>query len=445
MRPIYRNYLYAIFLFAIVSLQCNTKKEDDRRTGLILESDKEYLAIDYADLTGASDLPPAVDLSPDMPEVGHQGNQMSCVAWVTAYALKSFEEKDERKITLNFSPSFVYNQINNGEDKGSQFEDALRVLTNQGAALMNDMPYDPDNYRKQPTEEIRLRAKPFRIRQWLRVNTAERSEIKLHIKNRIPVIIGAPVDEGFRNAIKNGTGEYFWNTKSGNSLGDHAMLVVGYDDVKKAFKIMNSWGKTWGNDGYCWMDYDFFEKIVKRGYIARDYIETNPDKPIDNTVTDNTPIDNTHVVDNNPTKIKTIKFDNIQVLHSQNHPTYGNCMKITGIADIPKGTGKTFQISTHFYLSNSTIQVGSLQSPQFADVNGYAATGTILYSIPEDGLNNWPFEIYMPYTAFNLTTGSYDANGKYQYTRTYLYAIPTLFIDNFSYAKGEAINFYVDK
>ena len=119
-------------------------------------------------------------------------------------------------------------------------------------------------------------------------------------------------------------------------------------------------------------------------------------------------------------------------------------MKITGIADIPKATGKTFQISTHFYLSNSTIQVGSLQSPQFADVNGYAATGTILYSIPEEGLNNWAFEIFMPYTAFNVNAGSY-VNGQYQYTRTYIYAIPTLFIDNFGYAKGEPINFYVDK
>ena len=92
----------------------------------------------------------------------------------------------------------------------------------------------------------------------------------------------------------------------------------------------------------------------------------------------------------------------------------------------------------------SFSQVGSLQSPQFADVNGYAATGTILYSIPEEGLNNWAFEIFMPYTAFNVNAGSY-INGQYQYTRTYIYAIPTLFIDNFGYAKGEPINFYVDK
>jgi hypothetical protein len=132
-------------------------------------------------------------------------------------------------------------------------------------------------------------------------------------------------------------------------------------------------------------------------------------------------------------------------MHNQTDPTWGNGMKITGVANIPQGLGRTFQISVHFYFSNSVLQVGSLQSPTFADLNGYAATGTILYSIPEDGLNNWPFEVFMPYSAFNVQVGSYGANNVYQYKRTYMYAIPTLFIDNFGYAKGKQIDFYVDR
>jgi hypothetical protein len=178
---------------------------------------------------------------------------------------------------------------------------------------------------------------------------------------------------------------------------------------------------------------------VKEGYVAKDAVT-----PVTQTTTTTTVDPNVVTPNYNPTEFKKVRFENIQVTHNQNYSTYGNCMKITGIADIPKGTGKTFQISTHFYYSNTTTQIGSLQSPMFADVNGYAAAGTILYSIPEEGLNNWAFEIYMPYTAFNTPVGS-TVNGKYQTARTALYAIPTLFIDNFGYAKGEAISFYVDK
>jgi len=88
--------------------------------------------------------------------------------------------------------------------------------------------------------------------------------------------------------------------------------------------------------------------------------------------------------------------------------------------------------------------VGSLQSPQFADVNGFAATGTILYEIPEDGLNNWAFEVFMPYSAFDIKSGT-TVNGRYLQAKTNMYALPTLFIDNFGYAKGEPINFYIAK
>jgi len=263
-------------------------------------------------------------------------------------------------------------------------------------------------------------------------------EVKNQVNAGYPVVIGTEVDEGFRTGKRNGLTDYVWKAAIGNVVGGHAMLVVGFDDSRNAFKVMNSWGTNWGNDGYCWLDYSYFPRAVKEGYVAKDAIT-----PIPETTT--TTIDQNIIVPSyDPTAFKKARFENIKVLHNQNDPSFGNGMKITGIVDIPKGVGKTFQFSVHFYYANTTTQVGSLQSPQFADVNGFAATGTILYSIPDDGLNNWSFEVFMPYTAFNITAGSY-VNGKYQRVRTSMYAIPTLFIDNFGYSKGEAINFYVDK
>ena len=37
--------------------------------------------------------------------------------------------------------------------------------------------------------------------------------------------------------------------------GNHAVLLTGWDDAKRAWKIKNSWGTDWGNDGYLWVEY----------------------------------------------------------------------------------------------------------------------------------------------------------------------------------------------
>lgn len=39
--------------------------------------------------------------------------------------------------------------------------------------------------------------------------------------------------------------------------GRHAMVIVGYDRNKSAFKVRNSWGKDFGVNGYCWMHEDY--------------------------------------------------------------------------------------------------------------------------------------------------------------------------------------------
>ncbi|WP_127716246.1 C1 family peptidase [Halobacteriovorax sp. HLS] len=37
----------------------------------------------------------------------------------------------------------------------------------------------------------------------------------------------------------------------------HAIVLTGYDDVKKIFHFKNSWGTNWGNAGYGTMSYDY--------------------------------------------------------------------------------------------------------------------------------------------------------------------------------------------
>ena len=49
--------------------------------------------------------------------------------------------------------------------------------------------------------------------------------------------------------------------------GSHAMVAVGFDDDRNAFRIQNSWGRGWGEGGYGWVGYDFWKRNVKVGFV----------------------------------------------------------------------------------------------------------------------------------------------------------------------------------
>jgi hypothetical protein len=59
-------------------------------------------------------------------------------------------------------------------------------------------------------------------------------------------------------------GNEFFDHKGGKVLGvptrtagRHAMVIVGHDPSKNAFKVRNSWSPAWGEAGYCWMSSDY--------------------------------------------------------------------------------------------------------------------------------------------------------------------------------------------
>ncbi len=43
----------------------------------------------------------------------------------------------------------------------------------------------------------------------------------------------------------------------GRDKGGHAILAVGYDDARRAFIILNSWGTDWGGNGYAYLPYAY--------------------------------------------------------------------------------------------------------------------------------------------------------------------------------------------
>lgn len=425
-----------------------------RATGLIPATEEQLRGIPLASVPFSGDrLPSSVDLSTNLPPPGNQGRQNSCVGWTVAYALKSYHEKVEEgtsffdfsgKINYQcvFSPAFIYNQINNGRDGGASFITALNLLSSQGAATWADMPYSERDYRSRPSQSAKSRAQRYRIDYWRRVNVRDVKEVKAQLNAGYPVMAGVKTDEGFNYAGRGFT----WQKTIGQVQGGHAILLVGYSDNRNAFKLINSYGKEWGDSGYGWVDYIHFTRVASEGYVAKDAVNT-PSR-----TTPITPV-NPNIPNVPRTTYSRTTFTITNVQHNtyyQNRPDLGYFMRFDGKLSIPPGLGRWDQVVIYFYYDAGSgakgWQVRSL-SVHYADINGFAACGTAKYQIPPQGLST-TWAAWIPYSTLDLPVGSYRqtySGPVYSPRTSYLVAEPILFIDNFGVKKGELVRFTVTK
>jgi C1A family cysteine protease len=52
--------------------------------------------------------------------------------------------------------------------------------------------------------------------------------------------------------------------------GGHAILICGFDRVKKRLMFKNSWGPNWGKDGYGSFDYDYIRDFCWDAWASKD-------------------------------------------------------------------------------------------------------------------------------------------------------------------------------
>jgi len=243
---------------------------DDPHIANLVESCTTPESAEMEDITIADVLPEIIDLSSDMPPVKSQGNIGSCASFATAYYMKSYQEKIqygyEYNITNVMSPAYLYNQVKVSEDcmSGSCFEANLSKLKNEGTDSWKTFPYDSKSCSKQPTSQQKELAAPNKIASFYRLDGSDAdliAKIKTLISQKTPVLYGAKLDKAFADGNKNEDSLFVWrNYDSAQHYGNHGMVIVGYNDKINAFKIVNSWGTSWANKGYGYIDYSFFMK-----------------------------------------------------------------------------------------------------------------------------------------------------------------------------------------
>ncbi len=251
-------------------------------TGLILADKDVYESFPLLSAPAAGRLPASVDYAAYFPAPGYQGRQGSCVGWSLAYALKSYQEGRERGWSLSdpahlFSPSYIYNQIRTSADciGGIQIADALNLLSEQGVAPLSEFEYNEGDCERLPGDSARQAAQSFNVASWNRIPLGDVGEAKNQLAAGYPIVISMAFDSAFETLA----GSTVWNYSEA-LVGYHAMVIIGYDDARSAFRVINSWGTNWGDSGYAWISYQAYKDAVKEAYIVQDAVaERQPTQP----------------------------------------------------------------------------------------------------------------------------------------------------------------------
>jgi C1A family cysteine protease len=268
-------------------------------------------------------VPPKHDLRDYFSEVENQGSLKSCTACAVVGLVEYFQRRfssynDSRQIgesekLFNVSKLFLYQvarkEMGHGfdADEGASIRATMRALVKYGLPPENDWQYDDQNMSKDPIQnpEVMRLAKDYKEKyipdlEYFRIDTSNNQQInseKLLDYLKRYLLIGIPVVFGFQSSEAclqqavdetNDLNRHPSQPKGGiplpsddeiqpGSPGDlvrgHAVVAVGYDESIQiqnrrngtktnpgAFIIRNSFGKTWGEDGYGYLPYDYVRK-----------------------------------------------------------------------------------------------------------------------------------------------------------------------------------------
>ena len=255
--------------------------------GLHFSTDEELKDVDVwiNDSQGISeDIPSTFSLEKYCPPPLSQGADGTCVGYSVCYAAMSIMNNYQMGITdpflkyaLAFDPYFMYSALRMNMDvdcqEGLNMGTAMNFLYEKGLKRWAMMPYLDCRYEWSSDEWkfVQHYAQPFSIVNYNKIENMQ--DVKVLVGNSYPVMIGISMGKSIYSSTDMGGtvgANGLWTPKENEDfLGGHALTIIGYDDSKfgGAFRVMNSWGDKYGDNGFIWIKYSDYMSVVKEAWV----------------------------------------------------------------------------------------------------------------------------------------------------------------------------------
>ncbi len=314
-----------LFSVPALSYDVNTSLDLNCASSLLLEDDIEISEDPLLYGRNNYEIPDSFDISTSeqyskyLPPVGNQLPVGSCSSFASTYYHFTYEiaklkDWSASETLHQFSPMWAYRNINSGNDDGGHYVDNYRVLKFCGALTEAVMPTPnefTDEYKTWCTDkDLMKQALQYRVTQYFshsflsdtddvnsdgteedpnhRFNGCQDQDLyalKLRLSEGYIVPVSAsgfnydflPGEKNNESIGKVAIANYY--KKGSTAPKGHDFVIVGYDDSIYcdlnqngqqeenewgAFKIMNSWGDKWCDEGFAWVMYDALNNQVEQ-------------------------------------------------------------------------------------------------------------------------------------------------------------------------------------
>lgn len=238
-----------------------------------------------------AELPAGVDWSKFCSPVEDQGPLGSCTAHAGT-GLLEFCERKAFDTYIQHSRLYLYKVTRwlagDTGDTGAELRTTMKAMRMFGCPPESYYPYDISKYDDEPGPMVTAVAASYKSIEYFRIDQPGMkgadivTAIKGVLAGGLAVMFGTTLYDSM--PMGTGSGAIPIPKKGEKVIGGHAMLLVGYNDNANVgspgqghFLLQNSWGKSWGNNGYGWLPYWFVERGLATDFwsLSRaEYVDT---------------------------------------------------------------------------------------------------------------------------------------------------------------------------
>lgn len=192
--------------------------------------------------------------------VENQGNLNSCTghAVTTCYELqqkiKGHENVEElSRLFVYYNARLLENSLL--EDRGiTSIKNLMKAGAKYGLCKESLWPYSEDRVLTNPDAAAYQDASTRLITNYRYINSITDMLEVLSLDK--PIVLGMNIFQGFMTPSEIIDLPY----SNEEYMGGHAVSILGYRELDRLFLIKNSFGPDWGNNGYCWLTFDYVQR-----------------------------------------------------------------------------------------------------------------------------------------------------------------------------------------